>query len=103
MMYLKYMYYKNDTERRNCEEVVHLLRRFPNLQAYQPNPTGAPWHWKIGNGHDSVNLWPHLMKGSLEGRKAVVGISRLNQLLEQHELLSMAGPEDFGDSLIETD
>ncbi len=65
----------------NNAEFARIVKEFPGLQCFKPNPKNAPWHFQAlitGSGAPViVNFWPHKMKvqrdqcASYEGAHAV--------------------------------
>lgn len=50
----------------NNAEFARIVKEFPGLQCYKPQPQKAPWHFQAliqGSGAPViVNFWPHKMK-----------------------------------------
>lgn len=89
-------FWRNEIERENYHATFEMLDEFPILEVYQPNPDSAPWHWRIGHGSDSLNLWPHLIKANREGYRGVTGLESVRQLVVSYiEAQDREDPDDL--------
>lgn len=82
------LYWKDQTQRGNCDAFVYLARRYDWIRFYQPNPQKAPWHWQCGIRGEGpydviVNFWPHVAKAQREGEKSVEGWDNIRSLISQ--------------------
>jgi hypothetical protein len=71
----------------NNAAFLKIVKKFPHLHLHQPSPEKAPWHWQAiisGNGgyRQTLNFWPHLMKGQRDGYKSVHGSSAIIGIIE---------------------
>lgn len=58
-----------------------LMQKNNDIKFFQPDPLKAPWHVKAEVNGVSMNFWPHLLKGNIEGHRAVTGSRALQTII----------------------
>lgn len=82
----------------NVEAFKRIVADNPDLEFFQPNPKSSPWHVQVYINGNLISFWPHVLKGCLDGHKAVVGAQAIRTLIEKARLLpEYAEPELFDD------
>lgn len=95
-MEIKYFYRKGLEG--NVEAFKKIVADNPDLEFFQPNSELSPWHVQASINGNLLSFWPHVLKGCLDGYKAVVGAQAICALIEKTRLLpEYAEPELFED------
>lgn len=71
----------------NNAAFLRVVKRFPTLGLFQPQPDRAPWHWQavidLGATPVFLDFWPHAIKGRKDSGSAVQGEREVFELIKQ--------------------
>lgn len=70
----------------NNAAFLRVVKDYPALSLFQPQPEKAPWHWQsvidLGREPQILNFWPHTLKGQRDGFKAVCGEHAIRGIID---------------------